>query len=203
MITIRKVAVGLGITLLLAAGAAGAAFTEADMEKLARQRYGENLRAFEPSEDPFWAARLKGHQVYAVDVFNPQSHLAGRAILWRTWGVLPDGKTMFIESIGDAVEFLGRIKLSSKTDLKIMTEMLARLLRVRILTKPGDLGEGTKEEQVIQPPVYDTVGEERHAGFYVLADPVIFSVLKIDLYLSGTNKLRFTAEVVSSRREYD
>jgi len=75
---------------------------------------------------------------------------------------------------------------------------------VKVLNRPGDLeGETVQAEKVIAPPAYDAVEGGQHACFYVLADPNITSVLRIDLYRSAAGKLRFTAEMASSRGGYD
>ncbi|MEW6516744.1 MAG: hypothetical protein AB1439_07575 [candidate division FCPU426 bacterium] len=177
---------------------------EARMEKLARQHYGENLRGFAPSADPVLAEAFKGYAVYRVDVFNPQSRLAGRTILERTLVAPPKGEPVFLESFQEVVAFLNSRPVVRKFALKQVVLAFASLGRVKILNRPGDLGgEATPQERAIAPPVYQVAGGKQHARFYVLADPNITSVLRIDLDRSAVGKLRFKTEWISSRGGYD
>jgi hypothetical protein len=174
---------------------------EANMKKVARQRYGDNLRSCELVTDPFWAARLPGYKVYEVNVFNPASRLAGREIFWYLLLKAPDKSFVIIEKNQEAIDFLQTQAVPRHLPFTQLVELFARLLRVKILEewKP----ETNPREKEIVAPVYDQVGDEQHAAFYVLQDPVILSVVKYDVYLSPANALRIESRWVSSRGGYD
>lgn len=194
----------LGFLLPLAAAAATREAREVRMEKLARQRYGENLRGFKPAADRLLAAQFKGYGVYQVDVFNPQSRLAGRTILERMLVAPPRGEPVFLEGFKDVAAFLENQPVVRKFTFPQVVQAFAAFSRVQILNRPGDLGDETNQpERVIAPPAYDAAKGEEHARFYVLADPAITSVLRVDLHRSAGGKLRFEAEMTSSRGGYD
>ena len=174
---------------------------EANMIKVARQRYADNYRSCKLAADPLWAARLPGYKVYEVNVFNPASRLAGRETFLYLLLKAPDKSVIFIEKDQEAVAFLQAQAVPRHLAITQLVELFARLRRVKILEdwKPGT----NPQEKEIVAPVYNKVGDEQHSEFYVLADPVILSVVKYDFYLSPANTLRIESRWVSSRGGYD
>lgn len=210
------------VTLLLIAGICLWSFmankvlagnsAENEVEKAVHQRYGKNLRGLTRSHDPFWNTRLQGYKVYEIDVFNPSSDLAGRPILWYTLIVPPKGELIFIEDFIEDHEktlaFMQGMAVLRKAPLDELPQWYARLRRMRILSSSEDIGKtplpgsiaNQEKEKQIAPPVYHV--EIGQALFYVLDDPGIASVLRIDLNRKSTGVLTMKAKPFSARGGY-
>jgi hypothetical protein len=178
--------------------------------KQIEKRYGENLRGVEEFKDILLLEYLRNYPLYKINVFNPASYLAGRAIHPYSAALVKDDLVFLEDEM--AVQAFIRTNVSRKgltrekaLDLAYVYALLRRFDVIRSgedYRKRYSVRDLNQKELMIKSPCVNKEEGKYLVTLFVMSDPVIHAFIRIDVVVSPAEFL-VTETFMGSRGGYD
>ncbi|MBU1077782.1 MAG: hypothetical protein KKH98_10845 [Spirochaetes bacterium] len=175
------------------------------------ERYKKNIRGVVEFQDLLMAKYLKKYTLYRINVFNPVSHIAGRAIMYYSCSVDENDTLFFMDKQEDIISFLEKNvkmdELDSNSALDI-AYLYSRIRRIDILQSKEDykkryyIKKLSEKEDLIETPCVSKEGNGYRIELYAVTDPNISLIEKINITVSGSN-IKVHEKFLCTRNYYD